>query len=301
MVLATQMPAPAPAEDLRGPRRRAARSPASAPRTSSSPSSPGSASAAAPATCSSTPARPSGALTMEQRMTICNMCIEGGARAGLIAPDDTTFEYVARPAHAPTGAAWDAAVAGWRTLPTDDGATLRPDRSRSTPSALEPMVTYGTNPGMGIPITSTGPRPRATRPIRPPAGARDGPRVHGPRDPARRSSARRSTSSSSARARTAGSATCASRPRSSKDRQVADGVRVMVVPGSRGGEARGGAGGPRRGVPGGRRRVARGRLLDVHRDERRPASSRASTRSRTRTATSRGARARAGGRSSRRR
>jgi 3-isopropylmalate/(R)-2-methylmalate dehydratase large subunit len=98
------------------------------------------------------------ALTMEQRMTICNMSIEGGARAGLIAPDDTTFEYVEGRPHAPTGAAWDGAVARWRLLPTDDGATF--DRSITIDAnALEPMVTYGTNPGMGIPITSRVPSP----------------------------------------------------------------------------------------------------------------------------------------------
>jgi len=98
------------------------------------------------------------ALTMEQRMTICNMSIEGGARAGLIAPDDATFTYIEGRRHAPTGAAWDAAVARWRTLPSDDGATY--DRSITIDaSALEPMVTYGTNPGMGIPITSLVPSP----------------------------------------------------------------------------------------------------------------------------------------------
>jgi 3-isopropylmalate/(R)-2-methylmalate dehydratase large subunit len=98
------------------------------------------------------------ALSMEQRMTICNMSIEGGARAGLIAPDDTTFDYIEGRRHAPTGPAWDAAVARWRTLPTDDGATY--DRSIAIDaSALEPMVTYGTNPGMGIPITSRVPSP----------------------------------------------------------------------------------------------------------------------------------------------
>jgi 3-isopropylmalate/(R)-2-methylmalate dehydratase large subunit len=100
------------------------------------------------------------ALTMEQRMTICNMSIEGGARAGLIAPDDTTFEYVAGRPHAPQGADWDAAVAAWRTLPTDDGASY--DRSITIDAdALEPMVTYGTNPGMGIPITSRVPSPES--------------------------------------------------------------------------------------------------------------------------------------------
>ncbi len=98
------------------------------------------------------------ALSMEQRMTICNMSIEGGARAGLIAPDDTTFEYLAGRPHAPHGAAWDEAVAGWRTLPSDPGATY--DRSITIDAgALEPMVTYGTNPGMGIPITSRVPSP----------------------------------------------------------------------------------------------------------------------------------------------
>ena len=98
------------------------------------------------------------ALTMEQRMTICNMSIEGGARAGLIAPDDTTFAYVHGRAHAPQGAAWDAAVERWRQLPTDDGATF--DKSITIDAdALEPMVTYGTNPGMGIPITSRVPSP----------------------------------------------------------------------------------------------------------------------------------------------
>ncbi|MBF6606687.1 MAG: 3-isopropylmalate dehydratase large subunit [Chloroflexi bacterium] len=98
------------------------------------------------------------ALTMEQRMTICNMSIEGGARAGLIAPDDTTFEYLHGRRHAPQGTAWDAAVARWRALPTDNGATF--DRAVTIDAAtLEPMVTYGTNPGMGIPITSRIPSP----------------------------------------------------------------------------------------------------------------------------------------------
>jgi 3-isopropylmalate/(R)-2-methylmalate dehydratase large subunit len=100
------------------------------------------------------------ALTMEQRMTICNMSIEGGARAGLIAPDDTTFEYVHGRPHAPTGADWDNAVERWRRLPTDDGAAF--DTSVTIDAdALEPMITYGTNPGMGIPITSRVPSPDA--------------------------------------------------------------------------------------------------------------------------------------------
>jgi 3-isopropylmalate/(R)-2-methylmalate dehydratase large subunit len=100
------------------------------------------------------------ALSMEQRMTICNMSIEGGARAGLIAPDDTTFEYLSGREHAPKGADWDAAVARWRALPTDAGAPF--DRSIALDaSALEPMVTYGTNPGMGLPISADIPDPAA--------------------------------------------------------------------------------------------------------------------------------------------
>ena len=97
-------------------------------------------------------------LTMDQRMTICNMSIEGGARAGLIAPDETTFEYLHGRTHAPHGAAWEVALGGWRRLPTDGGASY--DRSIAIDAdTLEPMVTYGTNPGMGIPISSRVPSP----------------------------------------------------------------------------------------------------------------------------------------------
>ncbi len=98
------------------------------------------------------------ALGMEQRMTICNMSIEGGARAGLVAPDETTFEYVAGRPHAPAGPDWEAALDRWRRLPSDEGATY--DRSITLDAAaLEPMVTYGTNPGMGFGITSRIPDP----------------------------------------------------------------------------------------------------------------------------------------------
>src|SRR5687767_2764433 len=85
-------------------------------------------------------------LTMENRMTVCNMSIEGGARAGLIAPDETTFEYVAGRQHAPKGAAWDAAVAEWRKLPTDEGAVYDTTLTLDA-DALEPMITYGTKIG----------------------------------------------------------------------------------------------------------------------------------------------------------
>ena len=91
------------------------------------------------------------ALSMEERMTVCNMAIEGGARAGLIAPDDTTFAYLADRPFAPKGAAFEAAVALWRTLPSAEDATF--DKAMHLDAAaLAPMITYGTNPGMGIPI-----------------------------------------------------------------------------------------------------------------------------------------------------
>jgi 3-isopropylmalate/(R)-2-methylmalate dehydratase large subunit len=102
------------------------------------------------------------ALTMEQRMTICNMSIEGGARAGMVAPDDQTFEYMAGRPFAPRGEAWEQAVARWRALPTDEGATY--DRVITLDAdSLPPMITYGTNPGMGIPITEAIPTPESLR------------------------------------------------------------------------------------------------------------------------------------------
>ena len=91
-------------------------------------------------------------LTMEQRMTICNMSIEGGARAGMIAPDDTTFEYLYGRESAPKGEEWDRAVSKWQALPSDEGAAY--DKSITLNAVdLEPMITYGTNPGMGMKIT----------------------------------------------------------------------------------------------------------------------------------------------------
>jgi 3-isopropylmalate/(R)-2-methylmalate dehydratase large subunit len=100
------------------------------------------------------------ALTMEERMTVCNMSIEAGARAGLIAPDDTTYEYLAGRPHAPQGADWDAALERWRRLPSDPEATY--DRTVTLDAdQLEPMITYGTNPGMGMPIGGVVPDPDA--------------------------------------------------------------------------------------------------------------------------------------------
>jgi 3-isopropylmalate/(R)-2-methylmalate dehydratase large subunit len=92
------------------------------------------------------------ALSMDERMTICNMSIEAGARAGMVAPDDTTFAYLEGRPLVPKGDAWDRAVADWRTLRTDPGATY--DKTvQLDAGAVEPMITYGTNPGMVAPIS----------------------------------------------------------------------------------------------------------------------------------------------------
>jgi 3-isopropylmalate/(R)-2-methylmalate dehydratase large subunit len=92
-------------------------------------------------------------LSMEERMTVCNMSIEAGARAGMIGPDEVTFEYLKGKPRAPRGKAWDVAVARWRTLVTDTGARF--DASVDVDAAtIEPMITYGTNPGMVLPIGS---------------------------------------------------------------------------------------------------------------------------------------------------
>lgn len=99
-------------------------------------------------------------LSMEARMTICNMSIEAGARAGMIAPDDTTFAYLQGRPHAPEGADWDAAVAYWRTLPTDADAQFDAEVDIDADS-LEPFVTWGTNPGMGVALSGEVPDPAA--------------------------------------------------------------------------------------------------------------------------------------------
>ena len=97
------------------------------------------------------------ALSMASRMTICNMSIEGGARAGLIAPDETTFDYIKGRTYAPKGEAWERAVSYWRTLRTDEDATFDRELTLDA-SALAPMVTYGTNPGQGVAVTEHVPR-----------------------------------------------------------------------------------------------------------------------------------------------
>jgi 3-isopropylmalate/(R)-2-methylmalate dehydratase large subunit len=170
------------------------------------------------------------ALSMEERMTICNMSIEGGARAGMVAPDATTFEYVAGRPYAPQGAAFEAAVARWQTLPSDEGASFDKEMTLDAGS-LAPMITYGTNPGMGIPIDA----PVPTLEQMPDAGSRQAldaalaymglepgkPLLGHPVDVVFLGSCTNSRISD-LRASAA----------MLKGRKVADGVRVMVVPGS---------------------------------------------------------------------
>jgi 3-isopropylmalate/(R)-2-methylmalate dehydratase large subunit len=97
-------------------------------------------------------------MSMEGRMTVCNMSIEWGARAGMVAPDDTTFAYVKGRDHAPTGAEWDAAVAYWQSLRTDDDAEFDAEINLDA-STLSPFVTWGTNPGQGAPLSASVPSP----------------------------------------------------------------------------------------------------------------------------------------------
>ncbi len=169
-------------------------------------------------------------LTMEQRMTICNMSIEGGARAGMIAPDDTTFAYLKGREHAPKGAEWDQAVARWQAFASDEGATY--DQSITLDAtALEPMITYGTNPGMGMNITGRVPDPASLSDANQKAALDKALRYMG-LQPGQALLGQKvdvvfigsCTNSRISDLRQAASLL--------KDRKVADGVRVLVVPGS---------------------------------------------------------------------
>jgi 3-isopropylmalate/(R)-2-methylmalate dehydratase large subunit len=98
------------------------------------------------------------ALSMEGRMTICNMSIEAGARAGMVAPDQVTFDYLQGRPHAPTGADWDAAIEYWKTLQTDEGASFDAEVFIDA-DELDPFVTWGTNPGQGVSLLDSVPNP----------------------------------------------------------------------------------------------------------------------------------------------
>jgi len=170
------------------------------------------------------------ALSMEARMTICNMSIEWGARAGMIAPDETTFAYLQGRPHAPQGDDWDAAVASWRTLRTDDDAQFDKEVVLDA-SAVTPFVTWGTNPGQGVPLGGTVPDPEAL-----PAGSE--------RDAATRALEYMGLTAGTPMREVAvdtvflGSCTngrmedLRAAAAVVKGRRVADGVRAMVVPGS---------------------------------------------------------------------
>ena len=99
-------------------------------------------------------------LSMEARMTICNMSIEAGARAGMVAPDQTTYDYLKGRPHAPTGEDWDAALAYWQTLPTDEGAQFDAEVFLDA-NTLDPFVTWGTNPGQGVSLLGEVPNPQS--------------------------------------------------------------------------------------------------------------------------------------------
>jgi len=170
------------------------------------------------------------ALSMEGRMTVCNMAIEAGARAGLVAPDETTFAYMKGRPYAPKGAAWEQALAYWKTLPTDPGATY--DKSvKLDASEIAPHVTWGTNPEDALPITGRVPDPADVA------------------DPMRRAAMERSLTYMQLKPKTPlvgvpvqrvfiGSCTNSriedlrAAAAIAKGRKVAPGVRAMVVPGS---------------------------------------------------------------------
>jgi 3-isopropylmalate/(R)-2-methylmalate dehydratase large subunit len=170
------------------------------------------------------------ALSMEGRMTICNMSIEAGARAGLVAPDDTTFSYLEGRPYAPRGAAWEAALAHWQSLPSDPDAVFGREVTVDA-SALSPYVTWGTNPAQAAPLTASVPDPAAMA------------------DPGQRASAERALAYmgleaglplSGIRVDTVFVGSCTNGRLEDlraaagvlRGRKVADGVRMLVVPGS---------------------------------------------------------------------
>ena len=202
-----------------------------------------------------------GALDMEERMTVCNMSIEAGARAGMMAPDETTYAYLAGRPRAPQGAAWERALASWRALPSDAGARF--DREvHLDATGVEPMVTYGTNPGMAIPIGGEIPhRPgdaafeRALSYMGLSAG-----------QPIKDQPVNVVFIGSCTNARLSDLRDAAQLLRGKHDRR---GVAHAGGPGLAAGQARGRGRGARSRVPRGGRGVARIRLLDVPRHERR--------------------------------
>ena len=169
-------------------------------------------------------------LSMEGRMTVCNMSIEAGARAGMIAPDEKTFEYLRGRPYAPKGADWDAALESWRNLRTDPGAEF--DATVLIPaSELEPYVTWGTNPGMVVPVTGRVPDPSSFTDAADRAAAEAALRYMGltPGTPIQEVAIDRVFIGSCTNARIEDLRAAAEIVRG---KRVATGVRAMVVPGS---------------------------------------------------------------------
>jgi 3-isopropylmalate/(R)-2-methylmalate dehydratase large subunit len=161
---------------------------------------------------------------MEGRMTICNMSIEAGARAGMVAPDDTTFAYLEGRPGAPTGAGWERALDDWRRLPSDEDSVF--DREVEIDvRELAPQVTWGTNPGMVAPVDGRVARSgRIAGPGRPSCGGAA--LTYMELEPGRGLPRSRSTACSSAPARTRGSRTCVLQRRSSTAARVTRGARA---------------------------------------------------------------------------
>lgn len=169
-------------------------------------------------------------LSMEARMTVCNMSIEAGARAGMIAPDETTFEYLQGREHAPTGAAWEAAVEDWKKLRTDDDAVFDAVVDLDA-AALAPFVTWGTNPGQGAPLSESVPDPERLGDENEKAAARRALEYMGLEPGTRLRDIRVDTvfvgSCTNGRIEDLRAAASVV-----KGQKVADGVRMLVVPGS---------------------------------------------------------------------
>ncbi len=217
------------------------------------------------------------ALSMEGRMTICNMSIEGGARAGLIAPDDTTFEYIKGKPRAPKGEALEQAIAYWKTLQSDEGAhydrVVDAQRRRPAADRLLGLLAGGRRFRSGH-RSEPGRDPGRDEARLQMARAR----LYGPEARHARSPRSPSTASSSAPAPTAASRICAPSPRSSKARPLRRPSTPMIVPGSGLVKEQAEAGRPRQDLQGGRLRLARAGLLHVPRHERRPPEARRALR-----------------------
>ena len=214
------------------------------------------------------------ALSMEGRMTICNMSIEWGAKAGLIAPDETTFAYLQGRPHAPQGADWDAAVAYWSTLRTDPDAVFDAEVDLDAAS-LSPFVTWGTNPGQGVPLARGRARSGDVRRGGRPHGGHQGPGVHGPAARSRRCATSpwtRSSSGSCTNGRIEDLRAAAAVIKGHHDRRLAYGC--WSCPGSARVRLQAEDEGLDVDLQGGRRRVAGRRLLDVPGHEPRPAGAR---------------------------